>query len=384
MEPVVRQFSSLALSTVRSTFVSAACVWIASFSGTLSAANKIDATPGRVYKLTPNNGPWMIKVTQLWEEPDHREELVLNALVYKLRKAGIPAYIHRQEEAVEPIETGVDSRGRPRQRSLTTQHAMVAVLAGNYAQPDDKTARQTLAYIRAKFDAKVKVEFDGRNEVVPLAVRNSFMIRNPIVPVDETAKKVTDPLTLKLNSGTEHSLFENKGKYTLIVASFYGQSKVWQADFGKFEKSLRKESRISLDSAAIESRELMLTLRKLNYPAYVYHDQFRSIVTVGEFKSPNDPRIQELFNKFRAKQDIHPKSGQPLTDQSGNPLLLPVNIQFDKREQPVLVDAPTHAQGTPQLVMNGNFGSVSTTAKNRIGKGWMMDPVPELMPVPRK
>src|SRR5262249_37213898 len=133
------------------------------------------------------------------------------------------------------------------------------------------------------------------------------------------------------------------------------------------------------------SWELMMTLRKLGYPAYVYHEQFRSIVTIGEFKSQNDPRIQELFNKFRAKPDIHPKSGQPLTDQNGNPLLLPVNVQFDKKERPVLVDAPTHQAGTPQLVMNGNFGTANNVkTKNRVGKGWMMDPVPELFAVPKK
>jgi hypothetical protein len=384
MESVVRHLSSSVSSSIRAAILIAAGVWIASLAGTAAAADKIEAIRGKVYKLTPKHGPWMIKVTSLWEEPDHREELVLNELVYKLRKAGIPAYIHRQEEEVEPIES-VDLRGRPRHRSLTTQHSMVAVLAGNYIKPDDKTARQTLAYIRAKFDPKVTVEFDGRKELVPLSVRNSFMTRNPMLPADEMARHVTDPLILKLNSGTENSLFENRGKYTLIVASFYGQSKVWQSEFGKFEQALRKDSQVSLDNAARESRELMLTLRKLNYPAFVYHDQFRSIVTIGDFKSKDDPRIQELFNKFRAKPDIHPRSGQPLMGQDGNPLLLPVNIQFNEKEQPVLVDMPIHAAGTPQFVMNGNFGTANNVkSKNRVGKGWMMDPVPELMAVPKK
>jgi hypothetical protein len=383
MESVVRYFSNTAASFLfRSALVIAVWTGFAGFSRTANA-DKIEAVRGKVYKLTPKHGPWMIKVASLWEEPDHREELVLNELVYKLRKAGIPAYIHRVAEEVEQIES-MDRRGRTRQRSLTSQHSMVAVLAGNYAQPEDKAAKQTLAYIQKKFDAKVNVEFEGKKEVVPLVVRTAFLTRNPLLPAEEFSKQITDPLILTLNSGTEHSLFENKGNYTVVVASFYGQSKVKQAEFSQFEESLTKPSRISLDNAIRESWELMKTLRKLKYPAFVYHDQFRSIVTIGEFKSANDPRIQELVQKFRAKPDIDPRSGQPLTDQERRPLLLPVNVQFDVHENPVLVDAPTHAPGTPQAVMNGNFGQQRRNTKTKIGKGWMMDPVPELMPVPKK
>ncbi len=383
----MRHPSILASSTVRWAILMAAFAWLAPCGGQLAGAENIQKTAirGKTYKLTPKHGPWMIKVASLWEETDHREELVANELVYKLRKAGIPAYIHRQEEAVEQIES-IDRNGQRRQRSLTAQHSMIAVLAGNYAKPDGKDAQQTLNFIRnpKKFDTKVTVDFDGRKEVVPISVRTAFLIQNPLLPPDEMSKQVTDPLILALNSGTDHSLFENRGKFTLIVASFYGQSKVKPVEFGKFDRALTKESRISLDNAARESWELMKTLRKLNYPAFVYHDQFCSVVTIGEFKSSDDPGIQELFNKFRAKPDIHPKSGQPLTDTQGKPLLLPVNVQFDKNERPVLVDAPTHQMGTPQFVMNGNFSPISTTTKNRIGKGWMMDPAPELMAVPKK
>ncbi|MBS0264762.1 MAG: hypothetical protein JSS02_22700 [Planctomycetes bacterium] len=346
------------------------------------ASEKIEAVKDKVYTLSPKHGPWMIKVATMWEEPDQRETKVLNALVYKLRKAGIPAYIHRQKQATEEIES-VDRKGRARKRELTAQHAMVAVLAGNYESPDEKKAKQTLAYIQKKFDGKVTVEFDGRTEEIPLRTKTAFMTPNPLIPNDGSSKKVTDPLLLTLNSGTEHSLFENKGKFTLVVASFYGQSTVNQAEFSKMDEAILDKKKVTLDQAAKESWELMKTLRKLGFPAFVYHEQFRSIVTIGEFKSPNDPKMQELFERFRAKPDVDPKTGQMLTDQNGKPLLLPVNIQFDPKEQPVLIDKPTHAAGTAQLVMNGNFGPAKGKSKNRVGRGWMMDPVPEMMPVPR-
>jgi hypothetical protein len=380
MESVVRHFLIAASFSIRSVILIVLLVL------SQGSAGAIEAEKGKVYKLSPKNGPWMIKVATMWEEESHNEQAVLNALVYKLRTLGIPAYIHRQEQKIEEIDS-TDRRGRPKTRELTAQHAMVAVLAGNYDSPDDKKAKQTLAYIQKKFDGKVKVEIEGKVQEIPLRTKTAFLTPNPLIPTDETSKKVTDPLLLTLNSGTDHSLFENKGKYTLVVASFYGQSSIKQTD-GKFDETLSKTAGVTLDRAAKESWELMKTLRKLGFPAFVYHEQFRSIVTIGEFKSPDDPKIRTVFEKFRAKPDIDPKSGQPLYDQNGRPLLLPVNIQWaydakEKSDKPILIDMPTHENGTPQQVMNGNFGTRRRNSKTRSGTGWMMDPVPEMMAVPK-
>ena len=380
----MQRFSNMQSLARRVTCLLAAITLLVSINADrINAADKIEAKAGKVYKLTDKHGPWMIKVASLWEEPNHREEIVLNALVLKLRKAGIPAYIHRQKEEVEKFEM-VDRSGKPRQRSLTSQHSMVAVLAGNYEKPDDKVAKKTLAYIQKKFKAEVAVEINGSKETVPLVVRTAFMTRNPLLPQEEVSPRVTDPLLLSLNSGIEHTLFENKGNFTLVVASFYGQSKIKQAEFSQFDKALEDEAKVSLDRAARESWDLMMTLRKLKFPAYVYHDQFRSIVTIGEFKSANDPRIQELVERFRAKPDLDPKTGRPLFDNNGNPLYLPVNIQFDIDELPVLVDRPNHAEGAPRPVENGNYGILKLKRKNRVGTGWMMDVAPELMAVPKR
>jgi hypothetical protein len=320
----------------------------------------------------------MIKVASLFEEAEHQEVPIANELVYQLRKKGIPAYTHRQTEESEDVDS-VDRLGRTRHRKMTSQRAMIAVLAGNYKDPGDKVTQQTLKYIKdkKKFNPEMTVEWKGIDVTVPLPISKAFLVKNPLLPPEELANRNRDPLILKLNSGLDHSLFENKGKYTLVVASFYGQSKVKPAEFGKFNSMFNDKSKVSLDNAAQESWKVMSTLRQLGFESYVYHDRFKSIVTVGAFKSPNDPEIQRLAARFRAKEERNPKTGEPM--------LLAVNLQIDpKKGTAVLLEDPLHGPNTradrpkkvdrklqPKAPAPGAF------------TGWLMDPVPQLMEVPK-
>jgi hypothetical protein len=224
---------------------------------------------------------------------------------------------------------------------------MIAVLAGNYHNPDDKVAKDTLAFIK-KFSPKVSVDWQGKHMDIPLVLTNAFMTRNPLLSPEELARKYRDPLTVKLNSNIEHSLFENKGKYTLVVASFYGKSRVKPAQFKAFDSMLKmdaKRERVSLEEAGQDSWTVMTTLRQQGYDAYVYHERYRSIVTVGSFKSPKDPQIAELTFKFKAKEKRNPETKQTaLVAES-------INIPAKKRGEP------------PRMLI--------------------MDPAPQLMEVPK-
>src|SRR5260221_1088401 len=147
MESVVRYRSSFVSALVRSTSVLAILIAFESAGSTPVAAGPIEAIRGKAYPLTAKHGPWMIKVTSLFEEAEHQEIPIANELVYQLREKRIPAYTHRQTEESEEIES-VDRQGRSRYKRLTSQRAMIAVLAGNYENPDDKTAQQSLKYIK--------------------------------------------------------------------------------------------------------------------------------------------------------------------------------------------------------------------------------------------
>ena len=346
MESVVRNRSAFVPFLVRHAALCATFV-VAGFAGTHAAhAAQIEAIRGKTYSLTTKHGPWMIMVTSLWgttPEQDQQADKAAHELVFQLRRKGVPAYVYRQEDKIEEIES-VDRMGRPRHRRVTNQHGMIAVLAGNYQHPDDKVARQTLAFIK-KFKPKVDAEWQGKAMPVPLDLSSAFMAPNPILSPDEIARKNRDPLIVKLNSG-EHSLFENKGKFTLIVASFYGKSAVKPKGFEKFDNMLHKQSNISLAKAAEDSWELMTLLRSKGYDAYIFHERFRSIVTVGSFKSANDPQIARLTENFKAKEKLNPETKQMV--------LVAESIQI-----------PSKRPNSPPL------------------KSWMMDPVPTVMEVPK-
>jgi hypothetical protein len=384
----VRNRSRIVPALARSAGLLAIVLALVSTCATHATAGKIEAIRGKSYPLSAKNGPWMIKVASLFEEAEHQEVPIANELVYQLRKKGIPAYTHRQTEESEEIES-VDRQGRLRHKKLTSQRAMIAILAGNYRDQDDKSphpgteswevGQKTVKYIKdkKKFNPEMTIDWNGREVTVPLPISKAFLVKNPLLPPEELAKKTRDPLILKLNSGWDHSLFENKGRYTLVVASFFGKSEVSPAKFQEFNKMFDDRSKVSLDNAAQESWKVMSTLRQLGFDAYVYHDRFKSIVTVGSFKSPNDPDIQRLVQKFRAKEEQDPKTGKPM--------LLAVNLQIDPRDKkPVLLDDPLHGPGARKPMPGEKSKKIGAKLQpNGPFNGWLMDPVPQLMEVPK-
>jgi hypothetical protein len=346
MESVVRNRASFVSIVARcglSVASLAAAVFIAPNP---AAASSIEAIHGKTYTLSSKHGPWMIMVNSFWGETPEEEEQAAKAateLVYQLRKRGVPAYTYQQDDQIEEV-AAVDRLGRPRHKKLTAQHGMIGVLAGNYHNADDKVAKETLKFIK-KLNLKVTAEVNGKQIEWPVLLVKAFMTRNPLLSAEEMSRKNRDPLIVRLNSGVDHSLFENRGKYTLVVASFNGQSSVKRKEFENFDRMLANKAKISLDNAAREAWELMTVMRKKGIDAYIYHERYRSIVTVGAFKSPNDPEAARLTENFRAKEKLNPATGQMA--------LIAESIQI-----------PGKRQGDLPL------------------KAWMMDPYPKLIEVP--
>ncbi|MFN0053311.1 MAG: hypothetical protein ACKV0T_14100 [Planctomycetales bacterium] len=316
-------------------------------SGSASAA--IEAVKGKRYKLAPNHGPWMIMVTSLSGETKEQEERATKAadeLVFQLRKKGIPAYVYSTEDKYEEVH-GIDRMGRPKKRKYVAQHGMIGIVAGNYPSLEDKAAQQTLKFIK-RFEPKVSVEGKDRKvQEFPLPLNKAYLVRNPLLPAEQLARKVKDPLLLQLNNGMENSLFENKGKYSLIVASFYGNSQIKPVEFAKFDKQLKNNTNISLENAGRESWQLCKAMRSQGIEAYVYHEKFRSIVTVGSFKTKDDPEIERKIKMFEAKYKRD--------ESTGKDVLVAESIQISGMRKG---DAPSLA--------------------------WTMDPQPKLIEVPRR
>lgn len=288
------------------------CLWVVTFSGNTSplfAKNRIEAVKGKLYPLSKQNGPWMIMVTSLWgETPEQksRADQAANELVFELRTLGIPAYTYKQEGHLEELET-YDRLGRVQKRYYAAQRDSILIVAGNYPTIDDDRAQKTLKIVKQlrpkSLDPVAKLVPGGKS---PL--HKAFLTRNPLLPEDANQQRL-DPLLMRLNSGTEHSLLQNRHKYSLVVASFNGKSQVDPAKFQEFDKELAND--VTLDKAGMESWQLTKALRARGVEAYVFHERYRSVVTVGGFDLPDDPEAVRLAQLYGAKYKPAAESGEP-------------------------------------------------------------------------
>lgn len=373
-----------------------------------SSTRAIDADPNREYKLTKRHGPWMIMVASFKAPPPERRTKdgltprdAANKLVYELRKKGIPAYTYSQENVREEVETP-DKLGRVRRRVYRAQQENYCVLAGNYSSNDETTkggklAKDTLEWIENRFEPEFLTVQDPNFErirqidqkaaqsnvrqlasggilrITPGKLRQgkgplsgAFLTLNPLLTPEEIQARKRDPLLIKLNSGNDLSLLNNPGKYTLVVASFYGKSSkaqvgvMGQANFHDAERNFEVGDK--LDLAAQEAWQLATMLRRGNFiidddpnvapkpqafEAWVWHDRFKSVVTVGSFNDLKDPRIAQYRKAFEAKIKEHAQTKKPFL--AAEQLTIPAQLKGNQLPQ----------------------------------KAWIFDPKPQLVEVPR-
>lgn len=354
-----------------------------------AAYPSIEAVKGKHYKLTKKHGPWMIMVASFHETPKEfrtegmSPEEAAEELVFELRKKGIPAYTFSQKEVVDNVRT-TDRMGRARSQSFIAQKGSVCILAGNYEDAEDSVATRTLSYIK-----KFRPEFIGQEKgtsetsfttntttgVVyhkspgrPNPFSGAFLTLNPLLTPEEVAANKTDPLLTRLNAQSDYSLLQNQKKYTVVVASYYGNSSKAQLGHGSDESDRKFKISDSLDYAGQNAYQVCLGLRQGKYnlesdpnkpprlkafEAYVYHDRTRSIVTVGGFDRPDDPEIIRIIEQFRAKRVQHPTTRQEIL--AAEKLVIPPVPPESRRNDPTW---------KPLAI-------------------WIFDPQPTVMAVPR-
>lgn len=263
------------------------------------------------FAVDKSRGPWMIMVTSLRGDNPESEANANKAaldLVRELRLLKIPAWTHQQADEIEEI-AAFDRTGQTVKRKVSAQQHRICVLAGQYPSVDDKTAQETLAWIQ-KFQPKalekgVYKSTPGR----PGPLSRAFLTLNPLFTEEEIQQMAfrNDPLLRKLNDDREFNLLNNRGKYTLQVATFQGVSKHVIANGQKSEKEATfkfdsmLEKNITLDRAGQDAWTLVHFLRAQGHEAYVFHERYRSVVTVGAFNDPNDPLIAKFAQKYGPK-----------------------------------------------------------------------------------
>lgn len=329
----------------------------------LLATHRPDADPEKVYRLTENDGPWLIMAASFAGDGAEKQA---QELVLELRKRyKLPAYIHEMDFEFKDAEgRGVDRYGEPLKFKYQRDGgAQYAVLVGDFPDASNETAQKALRRIKTMTPESIAIK-DGETTNLQLAnwreicrwgtnnkkrgpMGTAFLTTNPILP-DEyfNPKGGLDPEVAEWNKPVEHSLLKCPGKFTLQVATFRGKSEIRQDKVKAIEKG-EAEFRGSLDKATEAAHKMTVALRAKGYEAYEFHDRNASIVTVGSFNTMGTPRsdgkteinpeIHALMKRFGSNNTM---AGDGASNGQASAYLLPktiIGLPFDMSPIPIHV-----------------------------------------------
>ncbi len=326
----------------------------------LLTRERVEADPEKEYRLTEENGPWMILACTF--SGDGAEEQAHELVLELRRRYKLPSYMHRMHFDLEHAEgRGLDRFGGRVQMRYRRGNTVdeIAVLVGGYPAVDDPEAQRTLRRLK-QFEPEC-LELDesrpttrnlagwrvmasqlNRDSELAGPLSKAFVTTNPLLPKEYFAPGGVDPEVLEWNTSVKHSLLDCPGRYTVQVATFKGRTLIKQDEIEAVERGERA-LRSGLADAADKANRLCLALRMMGYEAYQFHDRYASIVTVGSFDSVGTPRpdgkmeinptIHGLMQKFASQPANIP--GQP---QGAMALKTIVGIPLDI--QPIPVEVP--------------------------------------------
>jgi hypothetical protein len=279
---------------------------------------RVEADPNKEYTITPDAGEWMIIVTY-YTGP--LAQKYAHELVLELRGSyDLPAYVfNRGAEERRRFQEERDKRRKQREDYLKQMGIQVdvperrktyriedqyAILVGGYK--DMETARKALEHVKRldppktvpldtvhiaspdpsdKDKKRMKVEDIKKNPF-----HTSFVVHNPTIAVQRPPEK-PDPRLKQLNAGESYSLLKAPKPWTLMVKDFHRATLVQEsAPSGLLEKLLGSQD-ADMEAMTKQAHEIARVLRQLKFEAYVLHTRWGSIVTVGNYDTPNDPEL---------------------------------------------------------------------------------------------
>jgi hypothetical protein len=321
----------------------------------------VEADPNKTYTLAEENGPWLIMACSFHGDEARQQA---NDLAYELRKRyKLPAYVYTKkfDFGDEDLARANQLTPGPRRKYASNPSVEeIAVMVGDYVQVDDSAAQKTLRELKYAQPDCLKPK-DGKTPSLSLAtwrqwqneahrvlgikegekgpMGHAFITTNPLRPKSFYANKGIDKFIEKINSDNPYSLLKCPGKYTVQVATFRGRVTIDQAKIREMQRSQHFDGG-ALAQAGEKALKLAEALRIDHYEAYVLHDRYASIVTVGSFDSVGtrrpdgcievDPRMQDIMRRF---------SATPAPGGSGTtmPKTL-LGIPFDS--QPIPIEVP--------------------------------------------
>lgn len=309
------------------------CVLIALISLTTAAAQAPGPAdvfqPNPEYLLSARQGPFMIYVASFRGD---RAGPLAQDLVAELRKTyKLQAFLLRRID-----EDAAAERDRIRQEELKRygpefkrgKKVLVledwAVLVGNYAT-FDKAADDLKRIKQVEKPRNLDIFPHLQQYTNPLAetrkpgkvteaqqlqdtrietFRRAFVAPNPLAPRAAVARGNDDQQTLQAwNESEKYSLLRNPGTFSLVVMEFRAPVEVQddspsvfdQKNMAAFRSPYAPDHR-HLEHAVALARQLrdQLNDNGKGYEAFLLHTKNATLVTVGSFKSADDPEMQKV------------------------------------------------------------------------------------------
>jgi hypothetical protein len=231
-----------------------------------------------------------------------------------LRQNGYPAYVfdysgeekRKAKELLDERYRNIPEEARPK-RTIRVEDQW-GVFIGGYK--DLESAGGDLIRVKKlKWDGLKKTDLDyvpnlktGQIlEVSPFAY--SFASRNPTIPQPKTDPNAPDPVWKDLNDGRPFNLLKCGKPWTLAVKQLQGLNVVQERSVSSKFLSLLgmgENSGQLLDASAKQAEEVARVLRLMKFEAYVLHTRTASVITVGAYDSPEDPRLQQVQRQLRS------------------------------------------------------------------------------------
>ena len=289
------------------------------------------AKPNYKYPIKPEVGPYLIMVQSFKSREDERGDAKRYARVLAEEMADhlrndfkLPAYLHdwgweeraRQEAHIAAQRKQIAEAlshipDASHNNSMRVKRIMIddqfAVFIGGFS--DMESGKKFLDKLR-KVETPIKERFchtrweeveepkgSGRTRLMPTPLnpfKTAMIVRNPSLPPEKIEPR--DPtkleeITKNMNDGREYNLLKCKKDWTVVVRIYQAPVSVVSGEKSKAGVSSLLKAGESLSAGAMQAESLAGALRAMKYEAYVLHDRYSSVVTVGGFDSPNDKEL---------------------------------------------------------------------------------------------
>jgi hypothetical protein len=321
---------------------------------------RVEADPNKTYTLTEENGPWLIMACS-FSGDDARQQA--RDLVYELRKRyKLAAYVYAKkfDFGDEDLARSNQLTPGPRRKYASGSGVEeIAVMVGDYEHVDDSAAQRTLHDLKYAQPDCLKPKEGGKAPSLSLAtwrglqneahrvlgiqegekgpMGHALITTNPLRPKSYYANKGIDRFIEQINADNPYSLLKCPGRYTVQVATFHGEVIIDQKKIRDLQHSQSFDGG-ALAEAGEKALKLAEALRVKHYEAYVLHDRYASIVTVGSFDSVGTPRPDGRIEINPRMHDLMQRfSGKPAPGING---MIPeklAGIYFDIQAIPVEV-----------------------------------------------